>query len=261
MDGLITSLVKIFPELDAAFIVGMLIFVRMLGFMTQAPVLSRKEAPALVKVSFVLIFTITLTGIIRPTITNIPKNPDLVLLIILNFVVGALIGFLGKVILIAVEAGADMINMQMGLSSAMVLDPASNKQVSLIEKIFATLGVLIFINIGGVYWLFNAFIRSFDIFPCFAIYIPLEQIVNIDYVIKMTSNVLFMGLQIASPVLLATLGQDIILGTISKTAPQVNVFQLSFLFKPVFGAAIMVWIMPMMINVITDYFLANANIF
>ena len=51
-----------------------------------------------------------------------------------------------------------------------------------------------------------------------------------DYLVKMTSNVLYMGLQIASPVLLATLGQDIILGVISKTAPQVNVFQLSFLF-------------------------------
>ena len=114
---------------------------------------------------------------------------------------------------------------------------------------------------GGVYWLFNAFIRSFDIFPIFAVAIPLEQIVNLNYIIKMTSNVLFMGLQIASPVLLATLGQDIILGTISKTAPQVNVFQLSFLFKPVFGAAIMIWILPMMVNVVSDYFLSYSYIF
>mgnify|MGYP002731270686 FL=1 len=82
-----------------------------------------------------------------------------------------------------------------------------------------------------------------------------------EYLIKMTSNVLYMGLQVASPVLLATLGQDIILGVISKTAPQVNVFQLSFLFKPVFGAAILVWIMPMLLNIISDYFLSYANIF
>ncbi|MBO6273421.1 flagellar biosynthetic protein FliR [bacterium] len=91
--------------------------------------------------------------------------------------------------------------------------------------------------------------------------IPLDKLVNMDYLIKMTSNVLYMGLQIASPVLLATLGQDIILGVISKTAPQVNVFQLSFLFKPVFGAAIMVWILPMLINIITDYYQSYTNIF
>lgn len=260
MDVIITQLVKMFPELNLHFSVVALIFVRMLGFVNQAPVLSRKEIPVMVKISFVMIFTGILSGIIIPTVTMPPKF-DLILLIILNFVVGALIGFVAKVIIIAVEAGADMINMQMGLSSAMVLDPASNKQVSLIEKIFATLAVLIFINMGGVYWLFNAFIRSFDIFPIFAVAIPLEQIVNLNYIIKMTSNVLFMGLQIASPVLLATLGQDIILGTISKTAPQVNVFQLSFLFKPVFGAAILTWIMPMIVNVITDYFIEYSHIF
>ena len=87
------------------------------------------------------------------------------------------------------------------------------------------------------------------------------KIVNMDYLIQMTSNVLYMGLQIASPILLATLGQDIILGVISKTAPQVNVFQLSFLFKPVFGAAILVWILPMLINIISDYFQSYSNIF
>jgi len=77
----------------------------------------------------------------------------------------------------------------------------------------------------------------------------------------LTGNVLFIGMQIAAPVLLATLGQDIILGIISKTAPQVNVFQLSFLFKPVLGAAILIWILPILVNVITDFFNSYATIF
>ena len=126
---------------------------------------------------------------------------------------------------------------------------------------FTTLGLLIFIYSGGIYWLFNAFMRSFEIFPIYAVQIPLEKIIDIDYLIKTTSNVLYMGLQIASPVLLATLGQDIILGVISKTAPQVNVFQLSFLFKPVFGAAIMIWILPMLVGVISDFFLSFSSIY
>jgi flagellar biosynthesis protein FliR len=107
----------------------------------------------------------------------------------------------------------------------------------------------------------QAFLRSFEIFPMYATSIPLMELINMDYLIKMTSNVLFIGLQIASPILLATLGQDIILGIISRTAPQVNVFQLSFLFKPVFGAAIMIWILPMLINIITDFFNSHASIF
>ena len=260
MEPILAELAKIFPQFNAALAAGIYIFARMLGFFRYAPVFNRKEIPTLVKLSLALLMTIIMTMLLAPS-TLAGTNDSLLLSIILNFAVGAMIGYMAQLILIAVDAGADMINMQMGLSSAMVLDPTSNSQVSILTKIFSLLGVLIFIHLGGVYWLIKAFMRSFEIFPLFATSVPLSQLINMDYLIKMTSNVLYMGLQIASPILLATLGQDIILGVISKTAPQVNVFQLSFLFKPVLGAAIMVWILPMLLNVICDYFLSYARIF
>lgn len=258
MDNILTQFAQLFPALDAALAAGLIVFARMLGFMTQAPVFNRKEIPAVVKVGLAFVLTITIVGVLKPSAP--PADNSIFLSIILNVAVGAMIGYMARLILLAVSAGADMINMQMGLSSATILDPSSQAQISLIEKIFATFALLLFIQLGGVYWLFNAFMRSFAIFPIYATSIPLEKIVNIEYLAQMTSNVLYMGLQIASPVLLATLGQDIILGVISKTAPQVNVFQLSFLFKPVFGAAILVWILPMLINVISEYFLSFSHI-
>ena len=231
----------------------------MMGFIRFSPVFNRKEIPTMVKISLALLLTITLTSVLKPG--PVPGDNSLILSIVLNIVVGAMIGYMAQLILIAIDAGADMINMQMGLSSAMVLDPTTQSQVSILQKIISLLGVLIFIQLGGIYWLFQAFVRSFEIFPLYATTIPLVKIVNMEYLIQMTSNVLYMGLQVASPVLLATLGQDIILGIISKTAPQVNVFQLSFLFKPVLGAAIMVWILPMLVNIISEYFLSFSHIF
>lgn len=247
-----------FPMLNTYLAAGIFIFARLLGFIRLAPVFNRKEIPSLVKLSFVLVLTIVLTSVVKPDV-NVIKD-SFALSIVLNIVVGAMIGYMAQLILIAVEAGADMINMQMGLSSAMVLDPTTSSQVSILGKAFSLLGLLIFIQLGGIYWLIQALIRSFEIFPLGATSIPLQQLVNMDYLIELSSNVLFMGLQIASPVLLATLGQDIILGVISKTAPQVNVFQLSFLFKPCLGAAILVWILPMLINIISDYFLSFSHI-
>ena len=199
-----------------------------------------------------------LTCVIKPDVKIIQDS--FVLSILLNMVVGAMLGYIAQLILLAIDAGGDMVNMQMGLSSAMVLDPTTSSQVSIVGKCFSFLGLVIFIQLGGVYWLLTALIHSMEIFPLDATIIPLQQLVNLDYLIDLSSNVLFMGLQIASPILLATLGQDIILGVISKTAPQVNVFQLSFLFKPVLGSAIMVWILPMLVNIITDYFLSYSKI-
>lgn len=258
MDKILLELPKLFPALDAALAAGIIIFARMIGFIAIAPVFNRKEIPSLAKIGFVFILTITLTSVLKPAAP--PVDNSLILSIVLNFAVGSMIGYMARLILIAIDAGADMINMQMGLSSAMVLDPTSQTQISILEKMFSLFAVLLFIHLGGIYWLFQAFMRSFDIFPIYATSIPLAKIVNMDYLTQMTSNVLYMGLQIASPILLATLGQDIILGIISKTAPQVNVFQLSFLFKPVLGAAIIVWILPMLVNIISDYFLSFSHI-
>ncbi len=190
-----------------------------------------------------------------------PAGISPLLLMVLNFAVGAIIGYIAQLIIMAIEAGGDMINTQMGLSSAMVMDPSTNSQTSILSRMITIMALCIFMEIGGMYWVFNALVRSFTIFPLFAVHIPLEQIINLDYLVRTTSNVLYMGLQIASPILLATLGQDIILGIISKTAPQVNVFQLSFLFKPVLGAAIMICILPMLVQVISDFFLSFSSIY
>lgn len=259
LDTIINTFPKYFPEFNNALGVGIFIFARILGFMRFAPVLNRKEIIGMVKLSFALILTIILSLIIKPTV--VPTGSSLILGLILNFVGGAILGFIAQCITSVIAAAGDMINMQMGLSSATVLDPTTSSQTSIMGNMFSIFALIIFLHIGGMYWLIAALLRTFEIFPVYATAIPLEQLVNMEYLIKLTSNVLFVGLQIASPVLLATLGQDLILGIISKTAPQVNVFQLSFLFKPVLGAAILVWIMPIIFNVISDYFLSFAKIF
>lgn len=259
IETIIQTFPKYFPEINSAIGAGILIFARVLGFVRFAPVMNRKEIPGMVKLSFALILTIILMMTIP--VETVPTGSSLALGIILNVVGGMLIGFIANCIVQAISAAGDMINMQMGLSSAMVLDPTIGAQVSILGSFFGLLAVILFINIGGVYWLINALHRSFEIFPMYATAIPMDQLINKEYLITLTSNVLYVGLQIASPVLLATLGQDLILGIISKTAPQVNVFQLSFLFKPVLGAAILLWIMPVIVNVINDYFLSFAKIF
>jgi flagellar biosynthetic protein FliR len=237
---------------------GFLIFARLLGFFRFAPIFCRKELPSLVKLAIALLITVMITPLFDPKMV-LEKVDSFGLSILLNVVVGAIIGYMARLIVIAVDCGAEMINMQMGLSSATTLDPSSSSQVSILSNIIALMGLIIFIQLGGIYWLFKALMKSFEVFPLYAVNIPLVKFARMDLLIKLSSNTLYMGLQIAAPILLATLCQDIILGVISRTAPQVNVFQLSFLFKPVLGAAIMVWILPMLMNVIEQYFLNFAN--
>ncbi len=258
MDQVVTQMSIMFPEFARWFSAGFIVFARLLGFIRFAPIFNRKEIAGMVKLAFAFILTVIITPLMKPA--NPPAD-SMLLLLVLNFAAGAIIGYIAQIIILAIESGGDMINTQMGLSSAMVMDPSTNSQTSILSRVITLLGLIIFMEVGGFYWMINALIRSFELFPIYATAIPLEKIINLDYLVTTTSNVLYIGLQIASPVLLATLGQDIILGVISKTAPQVNVFQLSFLFKPVFGAAIMIWILPMLINVISDFFISFSSIY
>lgn len=259
MDEILKNFGLIFPEINRMLSYGILIFIRLLGFIRFAPIFNRKEVPGVIKLSFAFIIAVILTMVIKPT--KIVTSDSMLLQTVLNFVFGAMLGWMANCIVLAVEAGGDMINMQMGVSSAQIMDPTTQGMVSLMGRLFSLIAVLIFVHVGGIYWLFNALLRSFEIFPIFSSEFPLTKVFELTNIIKITSNLLYMGLQIASPVLLATMGQDIILGVISKTAPQINVFQLSFLFKPVFGVAILMWIMPILIDIINDYFISFSNIF
>ncbi len=259
LDLILNEFPKYFPEINKMLGAGLPILARVAGLMRTAPFLQRSEIPMLAKMGFTLIFTVMLTSFLRP---EAPAGGfSIIYSIVINFLCGALIGFIVNCIVKAVESGGDMINMQQGVSSATIMDPTTSSQISIMGRLFSMIGLIIFLEIGGAYWTFNAFIRSFEIFPVFSTFIPIDEIVNMPYLIKITSNVLYIGLQIASPILIATLGQDIILGIISKTAPQVNVFQLSFLFKPCMGAAILLVVMPSIFDVICDFFLSFSNIF
>ena len=259
MNDIYTAIMQMFPKINTYLMAGALVFARMIGFFRFCPIFNRKDIPSLVKIPLALIVTIFIVPFLSPE-KVLTHCDSFMLSLLLNVVVGAMIGYMAQLVTIAIDCGAEMINMQIGLSSATALDPTTYAQVSILTKMISLMGILIFIHLGGIYWLFKALVRSFEIFPLYSAHVPLSQLVKMDLLIKMSSNTLYMGLQIASPVLLATLAQDIILGVISRTAPQVNVFQLSFLFKPVLGAAIMVWILPMLMNIIEEYFLSFANI-
>ena len=259
LDAIVNDFPKYFPEVNQLLAAGVPIFARVVGFMRGAPFRNRAEIPMIAKVGFALIFSIMLTLFLHPAIPA--AGFSIIYTLVINFLCGALIGYIVNCIVSAVEAGGDMINMQQGVSSATIMDPTTSSQISIMGRLFSMLGLVIFMEIGGAYWTFNAFIRSFEIFPIYSVFVPLDEFINMPYLVKITSNVLYVGLQIASPVLIATLGQDIILGIISKTAPQVNVFQMSFLFKPCMGSAILIVVMPQIFDVICDYFNSFSNIF
>ena len=258
MDQIFEALSKI-PKFENYLYAGLLLLPRFAGFVLAAPIFNRKDIPQLIKIGLIFILTLTFLPFFKDT--HAPADTSFMLAIALNFIFGMLIGFIAAVIFETIVAAGEMVNMQMGMQSSMMFDPSAGIQMGVMGRFFMYLGTVIFIHIGGLFWMFLAFQRGFEVFPLYGTSIPLQEIVNLNYMIFLTGNVLFIGLQLAAPVVLTTLCQDLILGIISKVAPQINVFQLSFLFKPLVGTLIMLIILPLLANAIIDYFHYYSKIF
>ena len=133
IDTILSEFTKIFPEVNAVIASGIPIFARVAGLMRSTPFLQRSEIPMIAKVGFALILTIIISMVIKQDVD--PQGTSIIYAIVVNYLCGAIIGFIVNCIIKAIESGGDMINMQQGVSSATIMDPTTSSQISIMSII------------------------------------------------------------------------------------------------------------------------------
>jgi len=181
--------------------------------------------------------------------------------VFINVTIGSIIGFIGNVILLTVASAGALMNNQIGLSSAMMLDPGSKQQVALLETLFGFIGVIVFLNIGGLYWIISALSRSFTVFPLTLVRQDFLHQISLDYLIHISGNSLTIAVQMIAPIMVVTIATDLILGIVNRTAQQIQVFQLSFALKPCIGFAVFLTTLPIFLKLVENFLSDYALIF
>ncbi len=144
LDTILSEFPKYFPELNGVLAAGIPVFARVAGLMRATPFLQRSEIPMIAKVGFTIIFSVMLCMFLKP---EVPAGGiSIVYSIVVNYLCGAILGFIVNCILKAIESGGDMINMQQGVSSATIMDPTTSSQVSIMGRVFGLLALLIFLE-------------------------------------------------------------------------------------------------------------------
>lgn len=246
------------PMLDTL----LLLFARMLAFASSGPIFNRKNIPMVVKVSIAMFLTGTLFWVVSPSVQNAPVQQGPYLLqLVMNLVIGVLIGFIADMILQAVYSAGNLMNNQIGLSSAMILDPSNGRQSMILEALFGYIATLVFIYLGGVQWMIMALKRSLELFPLYSVQPAITKMIDISYLINVSGNVLLIGVQLVSPVIIITMAVDIMLGIVNRTAQQMPVFQLSFALKPAIGIGVMLLTLTTFFQTLSNYLNDYSRIF
>lgn len=156
------------------------------------------------------------------SLKELPTVNTLVLLGIKEVIVGIVIGLLSNIIFYMLQLAGQIVDFQVGLSLANIVNPAFDIQLSPIGDFLFVLGIFIFLVTGGYLQVLEALCYSFNLVPVGEI--NLNSYTFIESFKLVGNFVLQVALRFATPVITTMLLVDIVTGIIARTVPQINIF-------------------------------------
>ena len=215
--------------------VYVLVVFRLAGMAMFAPLFGSARVPKRVRVMLVLILALGMTrSAPRPTV--LPDTPwQLAVGIGGEMAFGLAMGTIMSLVFIACQWAGEIIGQQMGFNLSEVFDPTFGAQGSLIGDAYFMLALVVFLLVGGHRTMLAGVNASFKILPPLTPGIN-EPLLHLLAALFMSATVL--ALQLAAPMLVATLVVDLVLGILGKTMPQMNVMSLGLSLRTAVGAAV-----------------------
>jgi flagellar biosynthetic protein FliR len=222
------SLTKI---LSAIMVIGL----RVSGLMLFAPFFSSISIAPRVKVILVLAITAVLYPVFAPQVTTVALShwPTVVAS---ETLLGIAMGLATNTVFEAAQIGGQMLSVQMGYSLVNILDPNTQVESTVVATFHQILAMFIFLGLDVHHWILRAIAHSFEYLP------PGTATMNPMFTKALLHEgaiVLELGIQIAAPVLAATLLMDVVLGLLGKASPQMPLMLLGPAVKSMLGVLVL----------------------
>ncbi len=200
-------------------------FFRVLGLFTSAPVLSMKAIPRRVRLSLALLIVMAA----QPSLPQMPgigmNSAETLMVIAQQLLIGVTLGFAARVVFAAVEFAGELIGLHMGLNFAAFFDPVSGGQITAVSRFYGTAAAWLFVVMNGHLLLTGAVLHSFTVFPVAPEPLGFLRVIQPQ---AWGAELFKMGLWIALPVMAMLSLVNLVMGLVSRVAPQMNVFSIGF---------------------------------
>jgi flagellar biosynthesis protein FliR len=210
-------------QLDAWLVAFVWPFTRVLGLLATAPVTSGGQFPNRGKIALALFVTL----VIAPTITLPTIDPASwagLAALARELAIGLVLGFMMRLVFVAVEMAAEIMGMQMGLGFAQFYDTHFAAPVPVLGRFFGLAATLTFLAIDGHLLLLSVLAETFTT-------LPVGGSMQASFWQSLSSAggfFIYAALSLALPVIAALLVTNLALGVLSRAAPQLNIFAIGF---------------------------------
>jgi flagellar biosynthetic protein FliR len=143
-----------------------------------------------------------------------------------EFLTGALLGFLVRLVLAAITLAGQLAGFQMGLAIANVIDPATSDRYSIVAQLLNLLAMFVFLEMDGHLMAVRVVARSFEWIPPFSAALGGE--IFYDLVYSGGNEMFRLALKIGWPISLALLMVYLSMALLVRVAPQINMLMVGF---------------------------------
>jgi flagellar biosynthetic protein FliR len=225
------------------FSVFLLVLVRTSGLMFTAPFFGSRNNPPQVVTALCFLLALVLTPLVGGRGFVLPPNLGLFFAVALaELGVGMILGFAAGLLFAGAQLGGLLVDNELGLGLANIIDPTSNEQVSLVGQMKLFMALLFFLVLNGHHLLIRALVRSFDLIPFGAMSFGPPAALHLGD--TLAARMFEVAVQVAAPAVVAVFVSTIALAFAARAVPEMNIFVVGFSVRIAVGLLLLLLAIP-----------------
>jgi flagellar biosynthetic protein FliR len=201
-----------------------MVLTRISAFFLVLPVFGWRSIPLRVKVAMTVLMAVFFM-MSQPAVKGGPGSAlEAILLMANEATYGLALGLVGATLFSVVRFGGRIIERQMGMAMANIMDPLTGDRTQPLASLLEMIFIVLFLSANGHHLFLLVISRSYERFPAGSM--PTIPVLAAGLT-QAGSTMLFAGLRLAAPMLAAFLVLIVILGVLARMVPEMNILFLS----------------------------------
>ena len=219
-----------------------MVLMRVVAIFVAIPVFSSRSLPVMVKAGLSLAVALAIFPVLDlGRIDGLENWSLLVVGATGEFLLGACLGLLVRLLFAGVQMAGQIAGYQMGLAIANIMDPATSLQIPILAQAYNLMAMLIFLTIDAHHWFFRSLVDSYSLLPLFNFRLSASIV---HHLVDTAGAMFVIAVKIGAPVIVVLILTSVAFGLLARTVPQMNIFIVAMPLKIAVGLAFVIFSLP-----------------
>lgn len=224
------------PDLELQVSAFFIVFARVGAVLLLLPVFGEDSIPGRIRLMIAFAMSAALYGMVgEPARAAVEGGAVLPAVLVTELMTGLAMGMIVKILFYAISIAGSIVSMQIGLSSAMIFDPAQSGQAPLLSKFVGIAAALVCMGMQVHHLWLGAIINSYGSFPIGGIP-PAHDFAQLA--ISAVGRSMTLGISLAAPFLVYGIVFNVALGLAARVAPAIQIFFIAQPLNLLLGLAL-----------------------